>query len=86
MTKVLTQEDIQEFELKKMNLNFVTLTNYDQSFKNIKVIYEKDNLVDTLGEVLAKNKKKQIRIAETEKYPHVTFSLTGGEKNHLKMK
>ena len=63
-----------------MNLNFVTLTNYDQSFKNIKVIYEKDNLVDTLGEVLAKNKKKQIRIAETEKYPHVTFFFNGGVK------
>ena len=80
LTKVLTQEDIQEFELKKMNLNFVTLTNYDQSFKNIKVIYEKDNLVDTLGEVLAKNKKKQIRIAETEKYPHVTFFFNGGRE------
>ena len=63
-----------------MNLNFVTLTNYDQSFKNIKVIYEKDNLVDTLGEVLAKNKKKQIRIAETEKYPHVTFFFNGGSE------
>ena len=80
LTKVLTQEDIQEFELNKMNLNFVTLTNYDQSFKNIKVIYEKDNLVDTLGEVLAKNKKKQIRIAETEKYPHVTFFFNGGRE------
>jgi 2,3-bisphosphoglycerate-independent phosphoglycerate mutase len=80
LTKVLTQEDIQEFELKKMNLNFVTLTNYDQSFEDIKVIYEKDNLVDTLGEVLAKNKKKQIRIAETEKYPHVTFFFNGGRE------
>jgi 2,3-bisphosphoglycerate-independent phosphoglycerate mutase len=80
LTKVLTQEDIQEFELKKMNLNFVTLTNYDQSFEDIKVIYEKDNLVDTLGEILAKNKKKQIRIAETEKYPHVTFFFNGGRE------
>jgi len=80
LTKVLTQENIQEFELKKMDLNFVTMTNYDQSFEDIKVIYEKDNLVDTLGEVLAKNKKIQIRIAETEKYPHVTFFLNGGRE------
>ena len=80
LTKVLTQEDIQEFELKKMDLNFVTMTNYDQSFEDIKVIYEKDNLVDTLGEVLAKNKKIQIRIAETEKYPHVTFFFNGGRE------
>ena len=80
LTKVLTQENIQEFELKKMDLNFVTMTNYDQSFEDIKVIYEKDNLVDTLGEVLAKNKKIQIRIAETEKYPHVTFFFNGGRE------
>jgi len=57
LTKVLTQENIQEFELKKMDLNFVTMTNYDQSFEDIKVIYEKDNLVDTLGEILAKKQK-----------------------------
>ena len=80
LTKVLTQENIQEFELKKMDLNFVTMTNYDQSFEDIKVIYEKDNLVDTLGEILAKNKKIQIRIAETEKYPHVTFFFNGGRE------
>jgi|TARA_B110000914_G_scaffold188901_1_gene174058 2,3-bisphosphoglycerate-independent phosphoglycerate mutase len=80
LTQVLTQENTEEFEMKKMNLNFVTLTNYDESFKGIKTIYEKDNLVDTLGEVLEKNKKKQIRIAETEKYPHVTFFFNGGRE------
>jgi len=58
----------------------LTLTNYDQTFKNIKVIYEKDNITETLGEVLEKAGKKQIRIAETEKYPHVTFFFNGGRE------
>ena len=56
------------------------MTNYNENFKGIKKIYEKDNLNDTLGEVLSKNKKKQIRIAETEKYPHVTFFFNGGRE------
>jgi 2,3-bisphosphoglycerate-independent phosphoglycerate mutase len=71
LTQVMTQNS--KNEMKNLDLNFVTMTNYDDSFENIKVIYDKANLGDTLGEVLSKNNKKQIRIAETEKYPHVTF-------------
>jgi 2,3-bisphosphoglycerate-independent phosphoglycerate mutase len=66
--------------MHKLNLYYVTLTNYDESFKGIKVIFEKDNLTETLGEVLEKHHKKQIRIAETEKYPHVTFFFSGGRE------
>ena len=60
--------------------HFLTLTNYDDTFKGIKVVYDKDNLSDTLGEVIAKAGKAQIRIAETEKYPHVTFFFNGGRE------
>ncbi len=66
------------------NLYYVTLTNYDESFKNIKVVFKKDNLTETLGEVLEKANKKQIRIAETEKYPHVTFFFSGGRETPFK--
>ena len=61
-------------------LHYITLTNYDDSFRDVKVIFDKDNLEMTLGEVLAKAGKKQIRIAETEKYPHVTFFFSGGRE------
>ena len=71
-------------EMKKLDLHFVTMTNYDDSFENIKIIYDKANLDDTLGEVLSKNNKKQIRIAETEKYPHVTFFFNGGREEPYK--
>jgi 2,3-bisphosphoglycerate-independent phosphoglycerate mutase len=64
----------------KMPLHYITLTNYDDTFQNVKVIFEKDNLQNTLGEVLSKAGKKQIRIAETEKYPHVTFFFSGGRE------
>ncbi len=80
LTQVLTQEDFPEFEMKKLPLYYVTLTNYDDSFQGVKVVYNKDNLKDTLGEVLSRNKKPQIRIAETEKYPHVTFFFNGGRE------
>ena len=63
-----------------MNLYYVTMANYDNSFENVKVIFDKDNLDNTLGEVLSKAGKKQIRIAETEKYPHVTFFFSGGRE------
>ncbi len=59
--------------MHKMNLYYVTMTNYDDTFNNIYRVFDKDNITETLGEVLEKNNKKQIRIAETEKYPHVTF-------------
>ena len=80
LTDVLSQNDFLENGMTKLDLEFITMTNYNENFKGIKKIYEKDNLNDTLGEVLSKNKKKQIRIAETEKYPHVTFFFNGGKE------
>lgn len=80
ITEVLTQKDFPEQGMKKLNLHYVTMTNYDNSFSGVNVMYDKDNLRMTLGEVLEKNGKKQIRIAETEKYPHVTFFFSGGQE------
>lgn len=80
LTEVLSQKDHHEQNMHKMNLYYVTMTNYDDSFTNIHVIYDKDNITETLGEVLEKNHKKQLRIAETEKYPHVTFFFSGGRE------
>lgn len=77
---VLTQQEFPEFEMHKLNLYYVTMTNYDATFENVHVIFEKDNLKNTLGEVLSKVDKTQIRIAETEKYPHVTFFFNGGRE------
>jgi 2,3-bisphosphoglycerate-independent phosphoglycerate mutase len=67
--------------MKKLNLNYVTITNYDDSFENVKVVFDKDNILNTLGEVLSKIGKTQIRMAETEKYPHVTFFFSGGRED-----
>lgn len=80
LTQALSQQDFHEENMHKLPLYFVTLTNYDDTFENVKVIYDKDNITDTLGEVLEKNNKTQIRIAETEKYPHVTFFFSGGRE------
>jgi 2,3-bisphosphoglycerate-independent phosphoglycerate mutase len=80
ITQVLTQQDFPEYGMKALNLHYATLTNYDDTFKNVHVIFDKDNLENTLGEVLANAGKKQIRIAETEKYPHVTFFFSGGRE------
>lgn len=80
LTEVLSQKDFHEYNMHKMNLHYVTLTNYDDSFKGMNVVFNKDNLSETLGEVLEKHHKKQIRIAETEKYPHVTFFFSGGQE------
>ena len=80
LTEVLSQQDFSEYQMKKLNLHYVTMTNYDDSFTKVNVIYNKENLTDTLGETLAKNGKTQIRIAETEKYPHVTFFFNGGRE------
>ncbi len=80
LTQVLSQADFHEQNMHKLDLYYVTLTNYDDSFKGIKVVYDKENIKDTLGEVLANHEKKQIRIAETEKYPHVTFFFNGGRE------
>ncbi|WP_425389730.1 2,3-bisphosphoglycerate-independent phosphoglycerate mutase [Ekhidna sp.] len=81
ITQALTQQNFPEQEMKKMDLHYVTMTNYDASFKGVHVMYGKENLNMTLGEVLEKHGKKQIRIAETEKYPHVTFFFSGGREN-----
>ncbi len=83
ITQVLTQKDLSEYGMKTIPLYYVTMTNYDDTFKNIKVVYDKDNLQMTLGEALSKAGKKQIRIAETEKYPHVTFFFSGGREKEF---
>lgn len=80
LTNMLSQNDFHEQNTHKLNLYYVTMTNYDASFKGMNVIFNKDNITETIGEVLAKNGKKQIRIAETEKYPHVTFFFSGGQE------
>lgn len=80
ITIALSQEAFPEQNMKPLDLYYVTMTSYDDTFKNIKVVFQKDNLVNTLGEVLAANSKTQVRIAETEKYPHVTFFFSGGRE------
>ncbi len=80
ITEALTQQDFHEQNMHKLNLRYITMTNYDDTFKGVSVIFDKDNLNNTLGEVLEAAGKKQIRIAETEKYPHVTFFFSGGRE------
>ncbi len=80
ITEVLTQIDMHEFDMHKLNLHYTTMTRYDHSYKNVQAIFEKDDLINTMGEVLQQNCKTQIRIAETEKYPHVTFFFSGGRE------
>ena len=80
ITTVLTQKDMPEHGMKTLDLEYFTMTRYDESFKGINVIYEKDNLNKTLGEVIAKNGLSQLRIAETEKYAHVSFFFSGGRE------
>jgi 2,3-bisphosphoglycerate-independent phosphoglycerate mutase len=83
ITQVLSQTDMPEQGMKKIPLYYVTMTNYDHSFKNVHVLYDKNDLENTIGEVLEKAGKKQIRIAETEKYPHVTFFFSGGREKEF---
>ena len=80
ITEVLTQQDNHAFQMQRLNLHYLTLTNYDDTFVGVTPVFEKDNLNNTLGEVLAAHGKTQIRIAETEKYPHVTFFFSGGRE------
>jgi 2,3-bisphosphoglycerate-independent phosphoglycerate mutase len=80
LTDALHQNDYHELNMHKLNLHFVTMTNYDENFKGIHVIFNKENLSETLGEVLESHNKTQLRIAETEKYPHVTFFFSGGRE------
>ncbi|MEO7992300.1 MAG: alkaline phosphatase family protein, partial [Chryseolinea sp.] len=84
ITEVLTQQDFPQNGMKKMPLYYITLTNYDDTFKDVKLIFDKDNLEKTLGEVVSSVGKKQIRIAESEKYPHVTFFFSGGREEVFK--
>jgi len=81
ITMALSQQDFPEENMHKMDLYYITMTNYDNTFENVHVIFGKDNLENTLGEVLSKKGKKQLRIAETEKYPHVTFFFSGGRES-----
>lgn len=81
ITEVLSQQDFPEFGMQRMDLYYVTLTNYDKDFKNVKVVFDEEVLSETMGEVLEKNGKSQIRVAETEKYPHVTFFFSGGRED-----
>jgi 2,3-bisphosphoglycerate-independent phosphoglycerate mutase len=83
ITTALTQKNFDEYDMHIMNLHYYTMTNYDDSFKGINVIYGKDNVKNTLGEVLSKAGKNQIRIAETEKYAHVTFFFSGGREEEF---
>ena len=80
LTEALSQYAFPDQNMTPLDLYYVTLTNYDKTFKNVNVVFEKDNLEDTLGETLSKAGKTQIRIAETEKYPHVTFFFNGGRE------
>ena len=84
LTEVLTQSDFHEYDMHKLRLYYVTFANYDQTFKNIQVVFEKDNLKNTLGQVISEAGLTQVRIAETEKYPHVTFFFNGGVEEKFK--
>jgi 2,3-bisphosphoglycerate-independent phosphoglycerate mutase len=82
-TIAFTQKDLPEFGMHKMNLQWYTMTNYKADFTGINVIFDKDNVTNTMGEVVAKAGLKQIRIAETEKYAHVTFFFSGGREDEF---
>ena len=85
ISKVLTQKDNVKFNMNKLNLRYLTMTNYKKEFNNIHVLFNKENIKNTLGEVLSNNSKKQLRIAETEKYPHVTFFFSGGREKEFNL-
>lgn len=80
ITQALTQQAFPEYNMSPLSLYYVTMTNYDDTFHDVYVAYDKDNLAETLGEIVSKAGKTQIRIAETEKYPHVTFFFSGGRE------
>ncbi|MEM8525873.1 MAG: 2,3-bisphosphoglycerate-independent phosphoglycerate mutase [Bacteroidota bacterium] len=83
ISEVLTQKDFPEHDMKKLDLHYVTMTRYDESFKNVNILFTKEDIKNTLGEVLSENGKTQVRIAETEKYPHVTFFFNGGREKEF---
>ena len=83
ITQVLTQSDMPEHEMQKLDLHYVMMTRYDNTFENVHVLFEKSTLENCLGEVLANQGKTQLRMAETEKYPHVTYFFSGGKEEEL---
>ncbi len=83
ITQALTQTDFPDFGMKKLDLHYTTMTQYDQTYKNVHVVFENDDLKNTLGEILEQQNKTQIRIAETEKYPHVSFFFSGGREKEF---
>ncbi len=83
ITTALTQKAFPEYNMKPLSLHYVTMTSYDETFENVHVVFLKDDLSNTLGEVLERNHKNQVRIAETEKYPHVTFFFSGGREREF---
>lgn len=83
LTAVLTQQDMPEHDMKTIPLHYCTMTPYDATFKGLHIIFDKDNVKNTMGEYLAKMGKKQLRIAETEKYAHVTFFFSGGRETEF---
>ena len=83
ITTALTQENFPKYNMKSLSLNYYTMTNYDKKFRNVNVIFNKENISMTLGEVISKSSKTQLRIAETEKYPHVTYFFSGGREKEF---
>jgi len=84
ITRILSQKDFSYGGSKPLNLYYLTMTNYDDTLKGIRILFEKENIINTLGEVISKNGKKQLRVAETEKYPHVTYFFNGGRETPFK--
>ncbi len=84
ITQALTQQEFSEYNMKPLKLHYITMTKYDRTYQGVEVVFEKDNLENTLGEVLSKSDLTQVRIAETEKYPHVTFFFSGGREKEFK--
>ena len=84
ITRMLSQKDFSYDGSKPLNLYYLSMTNYDDKLKGIRILYEKENIINTLGEVISKNGKKQLRVAETEKYPHVTYFFNGGRETPFK--
>jgi len=83
ITEVLTQKPLSEFGMTPLDLHYVTMTNYDDTYRQVHVVFDKDNLSQTLGEVISDAGFTQVRIAETEKYPHVTFFFSGGRETEF---
>lgn len=83
LTEALTQRDFPDYNMKKLDLRFITMTRYDPNYKDVAVLFKKENIINTLGEVLAKNQKTQLRLAETVKYPHVTYFFNGGREKEF---